>query len=90
MDVHYGLERMILSCSGGGGAVKFDVPVCGETGPAVECNDHWRVDAQEFACSGEGDEIGFRTVAVGGACEGAVRARNGRLRSVREQEYLRT
>ncbi len=80
---------MVLRGSGGGRAVEFDVAARGESCPAVERHDHRRVDAQELACGGKGDEVGFGAVAARGTCKCAVGAGKGSLGSVREEEDLR-
>lgn len=83
-----GLEGMVLRGRGRRRAVKLDVSACGESAPAVERHDHRRIDAQKLACGGKGDQIGFGTVAVPGADEGAAVSGKGCLRSVRKKEYL--
>ena len=79
---------MVLRGRGGGRAIKLNVSACGESGPAVERHDHRRIDAQELACSGKGNQIGFGTVSVHGAGEGVAVPGKRVLRPVRKQENL--
>ena len=88
MDGDDGRKGVVLRGRGGGCAVELDVAASGESGPAVEHYDYRRVDAQELARRGKGDEIGFGTVAVSGASEGVAFAGKRCLRSVRKQENL--
>lgn len=89
VDGNDGQECMVLRGRGGGRAVEFDVAARGEPGPAVERNDHRRVDAQELARGGKGDEVGFGTVAARGVRKCTIGARKGRLGPVRKEENLR-
>ena len=82
------MEGMILRGRCGRCTVKLDVSACGESAPAVKRHDHRRIDAQKFARGGKGDQIGFGTVAVSGADEGAAVSGKRCLRSVRKQENL--